>query len=228
MVSAFAATLILASLLAPYPVRSTASVDLVLVLAIDVSGSVDPGEFVLQRQGIASAFLDPSVVEAIQSGRHRRIAVAAVQWAGLGEQSIAVPWTVIDGHSSAQQFAGRLSSMKRRYNQGFTHIAGVIQFSRALVERAPFAAGRHVVDISGDGINTVGNSPHGTRDAAVRAGLTINGLAITNENAGLAEYYRLSVIGGPDAFVIPARNYADYPPAILRKLLREIRVRRLM
>lgn len=203
-------------------VRSTNSVDLLLVLALDSSASVDDTEFALQSEGIAYAFRHPTIINAILRGRHRRIAVTVIQWAGVQEQSIYVPWTVIADPRSAAALSDKLSGMARSFRGGGTYIAGAIQLANTLTGTAPFAAARRVVDISGDGINTVGNSPHGARDAAIRAGITINGLAIINENIGLADYYRLTVIGGPGAFVVPANDYNDYARAILEKLLREI------
>ena len=223
-----AATFLIASLSLPGTGRSTTTVDLVLVLALDASHSVDDREFELQRDGLANAFRHPSVVDAIQRGRHRRIGVAVMQWAGEAEQALSVPWTAIASPSQADAFAARIAQLRRRFFDGSTHIAGAIQVANHLTQTAPFAAARRVVDISGDGINTVGNSPQGTRDAALRTGLTINGLAITNETYDLAEYYRISVIGGPNAFVIQADNYDDYARAILEKLLREITPRLVM
>lgn len=224
----WAATLAVVLLAAPGLVRSTDSVDLVLVLALDTSHSVDAHEFRLQRDGLASAFRHPTVTDAILSGRYQRIAVPVTQWAGEGEQAVSVPWVVIDNHARAHAFADRIASLERRYFNGSTYIAGAIMHANELSLAAPFAAPRRVVDISGDGMNTVGNSPHGARDAAQRTGLTINGLAITNEMRGLAEYYRLTVIAGPDAFVIAANDYDDYARAILEKLRREIAPRRIM
>lgn len=222
------AATILTVILSANTVRSTDAVDLVLVLALDTSHSVDDGEFSLQRDGIASAFRHPAVLDAIRRGRHRRIGVAVMQWAGEGQQIVSVPWTVIGTAISAATFADEIAQLRRRFFGGRTHIAGAIQAANALTQSAPFAATRRVVDVSGDGINTVGNSPHGARDAALLTGLTINGLAITNEAYDLAEYYRLSVIGGPDAFVIQADDYDDYARAILEKLLREINPRVFM
>ena len=219
---ALASVLIL--LLTPQNVRSTNRVDLVLVLALDVSGSVNNREFALQKIGLARAFRHPTVIDAITQGRNKRIAVAVVQWAGVREQVVSVPWTVIGEPSSAAMFADRLYNMRRHYAYplGVTHIAGVIRFATKVALSAPYDTGRRVVDISGDGKNNVKNSPHAARDRAVRAGMTINGLAIINETRDLTEYYQASVIGGPGAFVITANDYEDYERSILRKLLREI------
>lgn len=208
--------------------RSTTPVDLMLVLALDVSHSVDEREYDLQRKGLAWAFRHPAVLKKILSGRYGRIAVTAVQWAEMHEQSISVPWTIVNSASSAALFADRLSDMPRRFAGGQTYIAGAIQFANQLTQSAPFAASRRVVDVSGDGINTMGNSPQGARDHAVRSGMTINGLAIVNETTNLAHYYRISVIGGPGAFVMVANDYDDYARAILAKLLREIEAPRIM
>ena len=203
-------------------VRSTMNVDLVLVLALDVSASVDRREFDLQKNGLAEAFRHRSVLEAIQRGQNKRIAVTAVQWSGYQDQFVSIPWQVVGDASSAATFAERLSNMPRRHPDGFTHIAGAIQFSMRLVRSAPFTAGRQVIDVSGDGSNNVHPPPQAARDAAVGTGITVNGLAIVGEAVGLDEYYRANVIGGPGAFVIRALNYDDYDEAILLKLLREI------
>lgn len=211
-------------LITPQSVRSTDKVDLVLVLALDVSGSVNDREFELQKNGLAHAFRHPSIIEAISQGHSKRIAVVAVQWAGFREQVVAVPWTVIASPAGATLFAARLSAMRRSfaYPLGVTHIAGVIQFGTRIALTAPYAADRHVVDISGDGKQNVGNTPQTARDQAVGAGMTINGLAIINETPDLTGYYRANVIGGPDAFVIKANDYDAYAQSILRKLIREI------
>ena len=202
--------------------RSSTTVDLVLVLALDVSGSVDNREFELQRGGLAAAFKDQRIVEAISRGLRKRIAVAAVQWAGLGKQAVVVPWTIVDGTESAVYFSQSVANMRRSYQNSETHISGVINFGTDLVTAAPIVADRRVIDISGDGMDNVGYSPHRARDRALRAGITINGLAILNETPRLDDYYHYNVIGGPNSFVIKANAYEDYAAAILRKLIREI------
>ena len=121
----------------PQAVRSTTNVDLVLILALDVSNSVDEREFDLQRTGLVRAFRDATIVEAIGHGRYKRIAVAAVQWAGLDEQSVSVPWAIIGSADEARDFAARLAVMPRRFRKGVTHISGMIEFGTrmALVRR---------------------------------------------------------------------------------------------
>jgi len=203
-------------------VRSTLNVDLSLVLALDVSASVDDSEFDLQKYGLATAIAHPSVIEAIGFGRNKRIAVTVVQWAGYQKQFVMVPWHIVEGISSATTFAQRISEMTRVTSNGFTHIAGAIQYSVRISRTAEFTADRKVIDISGDGTNNVLPRPQTERDRAVRAGFTVNGLTIINEAAKLDDYYRRHVIGGPGAFVITARSYDDYAKAMIRKLVREI------
>lgn len=206
-------------------VRSTAPVDLVLILALDVSASVDNREFELQRQGLAQAFRHPEVIKAIASGPTGKIAIAVVQWSGRNQQSVVLPWTIVQGHDSSAQVSTTLMNMPRRYHGGQTDIAGMIAFTTAHALAAPVDAPRRVVDISGDGLDNVAYSTHEERDRAVLAGITLNALAIRNEIPDLDHYYRSFVIGGPHAFVMTARDYEDFSTAILRKLIREITLR---
>jgi Protein of unknown function (DUF1194) len=211
--------------LLPNAVRSTATADLVLVLALDVSASVDAREFELQRRGLSNAFRDPRVLEAIAGGATKRIAITAVQWSGKQQQSIVVPWTIVKGRHSAARVSAALMKMPRRYFGGQTDISGMIEFTAAHALSAPIAAPRRVIDISGDGLDNVSYSTHEERDSAVLAGVTINALAIRNEVPDLDVYYRSYVIGGPEAFVITAKDYQAFSDAILRKLIREIKLR---
>lgn len=216
---------VLVSLLSAQSVRSTSPVDLILVLALDVSSSVDKDEFDLQKLGLAAAFRHPLVAKAIARGRAKRIVVATVQWAGYRQQKIMLPWTVIDNGDEAASYADKLAAMPRAFPGGATHLSGIVDFGATLAMSTPFSAMRRVVDISGDGTDNISGPPHRARDDAVRAGVTINGLAIANEAPELTRYYRDAVIGGPGAFVLTARTYDDYPDAILRKLVREIETR---
>ncbi len=202
--------------------RTSTAVDLVLVLALDVSGSVDAREFDLQRRGLAEAIRHPLVLETIRRGARRRIAVAAIQWAGAGHQAVSVGWQVVGDVEAAQRFSRRLLRTPRAYFNSQTHLSGVIDYCVAIALSAPFTAPRHVIDISGDGMDNVQYEPHRARDRAVLAGVTVNGLAIVNDTPWLDSYYRTNVIGGYGAFVIKAKDYNDYADAILRKLLREI------
>jgi Protein of unknown function (DUF1194) len=209
----------------PQSAHSQGNVDLVLVLALDVSSSVDGHEFDTQRAGLVRAFRHASVMNAIRRGRHKRIAVIAVQWAGYEQQQIMVPWTVIEHEPEALNFSRKLAEMPRAYPDGATHLSGIIHYSAKLALKAPYLALRRVIDISGDGVDNITGPPHDARDTAIQNGITINGLAIANETPDLVEYYRANVIGGRSAFVLAARDYKTYPRAILRKLVREIETR---
>ncbi len=198
------------------------NVDLALVLALDVSASVDEREFDLQKYGVATAITHPSVIEAIGFGRNKRIAITVVQWAGYQKQFIMVPWHIVEGPASATTFALKVGDMTRVMTNGFTHIAGAIRYSVRVAQTTEFTADRKVIDISGDGTNNVLPRPQAERDSAIRAGFTINGLTIVNEAANLDDYYRKNVIGGPGSFVITAQSYDDYAKAMTLKLVREI------
>ena len=208
--------------LGPRSGLSNQRVDLLLVVAIDVSGSVDRREFRLQRDGLATAFRHRAVVDAIRSGGAHGIAVTVVQWSGRDQQHVSVPWTVVRGAEDAVRLADRVNKIERRFYKGITHISGMINLGVQLTYAAPFAAARRVIDVSGDGIDNVDYTPHRARDTAVALGVTVNGLAILNEIPDLGVYYRATVVGGPGAFVINASDYDAYPAAILRKLIREI------
>ncbi len=197
-------------------------VDLVLVLALDVSSSVDVDEFALQRDGLARAIAAPQVLRVIQQGANGRIAVSVVQWSGFTEQLIKISWMILGSQDDVARFAAQVSAMTRRYDDGATDIGGALLFTRNHVLAAPFASSRRVVDIVGDGTSNVNLSPALERDESVAAGVIVNGLAITNNMQTLAEYYRKNVIGGPGSFVETATSYSDFERAIKRKLLREI------
>jgi hypothetical protein len=195
-------------------------VELQLVLAIDASGSVDAREFDLQLGSIASAFRDPAVVRAIEAARGG-IAVTLMQWSDPGHQMVAVPWMLVGDADTAAQFAARVLAAGRLIH-GETAIAPALLFAQGLIEESALAARRRAVDVSGDGATNWGVDPDAARDRLVADGITINGLAIINEQPELERYYRDHVIGGPAAFVITAADYEDYARAIRLKLLREI------
>jgi len=226
--------LMLVALLAVAPAaRAADPVDLLLVLASDVSRSVDQAKFQLQREGYAAAISDKRVLEAITAGRNRRIAVAFVEWSGLTAQRVVVDWTLIDGPDAARKFADQLIELPRSFAER-TSISGGIDFSVALLERAPFSSPRRTIDVSGDGTNNSGRDVTLSRDEAVAKGITINGLVIlsdrpmtwnpehTNPPGGLAHYYRTNVIGGPAAFVMEAEDFNSFGQAIVKKLIAEI------
>jgi len=211
------------------PVRAAEAVDLELVLAVDVSGSVDPVEARLQRKGYADAFRDPRVIRAIAGGALGRIAVVYVEWAGVDFQGVAIDWTVIADAASAGAFADRIAQLAPR-TWRWTSLSGAIDFSVPLFARNAYEAERKVIDISGDGRNNSGRPAAEARDDAVAQGIVINGLPIMNdrENFGsppdpnLDVWYEANVIGGPGSFLVVAENFGTFSEAIVRKLLLEI------
>lgn len=210
-----------------------AEADLLLVLAADVSRSVEADEFALQRQGYAEAFRDPRVIRAIRSGVLGRIAACFVEWSGEYMQSVTVPWGMIGDDESAANFAAAIDRARRPFADR-TSIGEAIDFAHRQLARSPFRSQRHVIDVSGDGTNTNGKAPDEARDAAVNRGVTINGIVIlspdpmpwnawhTHPPGGLDEYYRRNVAGGPGAFVMVAENFETFAQAIVNKLIREI------
>jgi hypothetical protein len=215
------------------PARAAEPVDLLLVLAADVSRSVDARKFQLQREGYAAAFSDPRVLNAIRSGPHSRIAVSFVEWSGYSSQRVLIDWMVIDGPQTAQQFGDRLLEAPRAFADR-TSISAGIEFAMGQLAKAPFEAKRRTIDVSGDGTNNSGRDVREARDAALALGVTINGLVIlsdtplpwnpehTNPPGGLAKYYRDNVVGGPGSFVIEAQDFNSFGQAIVSKLIAEI------
>jgi Protein of unknown function (DUF1194) len=216
--------------------RAAEPVDLLLVLAADVSRSVDQQKFELQRKGYAAAISNPQVLDAIRSGVNGRIAVVFVEWSGYGNQNVVIDWTMIDGPKAAAQFGDRLLELPRSFADR-TSISGGIDFSTGQFARAPFASRRHTIDVSGDGTNNAGRDVTQARDEALAQGITINGLVIlsdqplpwnpqhTNPPGGLANYYRNNVVGGPGSFVMQATDFNSFGQAIINKMIAEIAMR---
>ncbi len=208
-------------------------VDLLLVLASDVSRSVDTAKFKLQRDGYMAALSDPRVIEVIRSGPHGRIAICFVEWSGGEEQRVVIDWTLIDGTKAAQNLVSQLGEAPRSF-ANFTSISAGIDFSMAQLRRAPYESVRQTIDVSGDGTNNSGRSVIAARDDAVAQGVTINGLVILSEQpleydpyhthpvGGLDTYYRENVVGGPNSFVIVAETFNAFGKAMLNKLIAEI------
>jgi len=220
----------------PRTARAAQAVDVVLVLAADVSRSINDDEFALQRRGYAAAITDPRVIDAIGSGPHGAIAISLVEWAGASEQKTVVDFMVIHDAADARKFAAALMDAPRSF-VGRTAIGSAIDFSMGLLGESGFEAGRHVIDISGDGTSNQGRPVTDARDAALGAGVTINGLSIFNKTAaeqggylalhtnppgGLANYYHENVIGGPGSFVLPIDDFNSFGEAMIRKLITEI------
>lgn len=219
------------ALLAGLPGMAQAlDVDLELVLAVDVSGSIEMDEAELQREGFVQAFRNEAVIRAVTSGEHKRIAVTYIEWAGTSHQRLGIDWRIIDGPQAARDFAGELSGLPF-VSALWTSISGAIDFAMERLGASPHRSKRRVIDISGDGANNHGEAVLAARDRAVRQGVTINGLPIVNgrpspygmpQLPNLDWYFEDCVIGGPGAFIIVADGFADFGRAIKRKLIREI------
>jgi hypothetical protein len=210
------------------PARAETAVDLELVLAVDVSRSMDIDELRLQRDGYVAAFRHPDVLAAIRSGPLGRIAVSYVEWAGPQSQTMVVPWTLVDGEDSAARIADRLSSVAYGRFTG-TSISGGLLFAAAALANNGFAGSRRVIDVSGDGPNNRGLPVRPIRTGITGSGVTINGLPLmlkvpvtpySIENLDI--YYEDCVIGGPGAFVIAVQDKSQLALAIRRKLILEI------
>ena len=210
-------------------------VDVLLVLAADVSRSIDAQKFDLQRKGYAAALVDPRVMEAIASNPDKRIAVAFVEWAGATSQRLVVDWTPIAGEADARAFAARVLAAPRSFYDR-TAIGSALDFSASQFAHAPFSASRRVIDVSGDGTSNSGSDVTGARDAALALGVTtINGLVIlssddapqylyehTHPPGGLAAYYRAHVTGGVGSFVATAKDFESFDRSLIGKIVEEI------
>ena len=197
-------------------------VDVVLVLAVDSSASVDFNEFNLQLQGLALAFRDPELAQAILDGPNASIAVSMIEWSSSDQQRLSIPWTRIGSEAEAQAFADRIDAAPRLINTGATSISSAILFGSELLKSAPYVATRQVIDLSGDGYNNQGPALSVAREHVLEQGITINALGIENQVLGLTDYFRDALIGGFGAFAIKALDYEDYTGQIRRKLLREL------
>jgi hypothetical protein len=217
----FIATLV-AALVLLTPVKAQTTTDLLLVLAVDTSGSVNQTRFELQRRGYADAFRNPHVLSAIRGGSTGSIAVMMVQWTGPAMQEQAVPWTLIKDQASADAFADAIEAAPRQLFGGGTSISGAIDHGLLRLASAPYRGLKRVIDISGDGSNNRGRNVREARDEAVAAGVVINGLPIVSLEYNLDKYYFENVIGGPGSFIVPASSYESFAQAVLRKLILEI------
>jgi hypothetical protein len=217
-----------------FPLAARADdVDLLLVLAADVSRSIDAAKFQLQRDGYAAAVANSRVLDTIRAGRNGRIGLTFIEWSGIGAQRVVIDWVAVGDAASAKDFGDRLLESPRSFADR-TSISGAIEFAMAALTRAPFHAPRQIIDISGDGTNNSGRDVAELRDQAMAKGITINGLAILSENplpwnpehtnppGGLDQYYRDNVIGGPGAFVMVAKNFDSFGEAIISKMIAEV------
>ena len=214
----------------------TIAVDAAVVLAADVSRSIDDDEFALERRGYAEALVNQKFLDAVSTGPHGAIALAYVEWASDHEQKLVVDWAVIRNAADARAFSAGLVEAPRSF-VGRTAIGSALDFSFALFAEAKVSTQRRVIDVSGDGTSNQGPPVTASRDAAVVGGAVINGLAIRNRRAealggylalhtnppgGLAQYYRNNVIGGTGAFVAPIEGFDGFGEALLHKLVSEI------
>lgn len=197
-------------------------VDLALCLAVDASSSVDFDEFGLMLGGYAAAFRDEAVIAGLLGGPRGAVAAAMLLWSGAGRQAVAVPWTRLDAEAAARGFAEQLDGAPRLVPPGATALGEGMAAGLALLAACPAEATRMVMDVSGDGRHNQGRPPGPVRDIGVAAGVTINALAVLNEEPDLLDHYRAEVIGGPGAFAMHTPDYDAFAEAIREKLLREI------
>src|SRR6266404_1228225 len=209
--------------------RAQSPVDLQLVLAVDVSRSIDEVEAELQRRGYIEAMTNDRVIDAILSGEHKRIALCYTEWAGTHYQTIVIDWMVIDSAGSARRFSDKLAESPRT-SQSWTAVGAALAHAAQRFEESGFVSRRRVIDISGDGRTNDGPPAELVRDRLVAQGIVINGLPVMmgRDNFGrpadlaLDKYYEENVIGGPGSFMIVARSFDDFGRAVRSKLIREI------
>jgi Protein of unknown function (DUF1194) len=203
-------------------------VDTELVIAVDVSNSMDPEEQALQREGYITGLTSPEFISALRQGSHGRVAITYFEWAGMYDQKIVVPWRMIDGAASAEAFATEIARAPYR-RAPRTSIYGALQFAKPLFDASGYGGLRRVIDVSGDGVNNMGPSVTLARDEVLEAGITINGLPILlkrsygfSADAKLDIYYEDCVIGGPASFMIAIHERQDFKEATRHKLVLEI------
>ena len=192
--------------------------DLALILAVDVSGSVDEADYATQRDGLARALSDSVVREALVAAQAR---VTIVQWTGASRQRVTVPWMAIDNHEAALDLAARAAADPRVWEQYSTAIGELMALSLKLFEEVPECR-RRVIDISGDGVSNEGREPTEFRGALTAAGIVVNAVVIETEGRDLRDYFWENVIHGEGAFVVMARGFEDYAERIKQKLIREV------
>ncbi len=199
-------------------------VDLALCLAVDVSASVDFDEFGLMLGGYAAAFRNPDILAACTAGPRGAVALAVLFWSGAGQRpEVALPWTRLDSPAAAEALAAALEDAPRLPPPGATAIGEGMAAALALLATCPAEASRLVIDVSGDGRHNQGRPPGPVRDIGVAAGVTLNALAVLNEEPDLLAHYQAEVIGGPGSFAMACADYADFAEAIRLKLVREMR-----
>lgn len=211
------------------PVLAATPVDLQLVLAVDVSRSIDEVEAELQRRGYIESLTNERVLDAILGGEHKRIALCYTEWAGQHFQVVVIDWTMIDSPQAARRFAERLAESPRT-SQSWTAVGAALAHAGLRFDKSGYTSKRQVIDVSGDGRTNDGPPAEQVRDALVAKGIVINGLPVMMNRSNfnrppdleLDKYYEENVIGGPGSFMIAARDFNDFGRAVRTKLVREI------
>lgn len=210
-------------LIASQPARAETTVAIELLLALDSSASMDASEFALQLEGLALAFRDPEVLQAVKNLQPLGVAVAVSQWGGPGDHRLVVPFTHVETERDSKAFGFRISLGSRTYTAASTSIATAISEGVTLIDTNSFDGQRKIIDISGDGPDNSGLDLEVARQMATSSRVVINGLAIEQEQPELTAYYQDKVIIGVDSFVVTAQGFSDFARAIKEKLLRELR-----
>lgn len=192
-----------------------------LILAVDVSGSIDDREFVLQMEGTAAAFEHPSMINAV-GAQEGGIQVILTQWSGRTRQRIVTDWHLIEDAPSMAAFANAIRRGGRYWRNYSTAIGEALEHAKRVGETVPERCKRRIVDVSGDGISNEGREPRGMAQELAALGYSVNGLVIRGDSPDPVDYYRKHVLAGPRSFLEIAEGFEDYPRAILKKLLREI------
>lgn len=224
--SRWALALIVAAAVLAAPAAAKAQCRLALLLALDVSTSVDAAEDRLQRGGLARALTAPGVVQAILAAPEQPVALSVYEWAGRWQQRTIVPWTLLTDAAAVDAVAARVAGSRRTFREHPTALGYALGHAASLFARAP-ACDRRTLDVSGDGRNNEGFGPPLAFRNFPLDGVTVNGLAITNEESTLDEYYRAELMRGPGAFVIEARDFHDFERAMREKLIRELGLLRI-
>lgn len=218
-----AALLLFLGLAGPSVAADPAPVDLELAFVVDASGSIDEDETKLQRQGYLDALRNERVLEAITGGLHNAIAVAYIEFAADGCERLSVPWTRIHDKASAEAFGKQILAQPLMFCFGGNAVGDALAYAATSIEKNKFKGIRRVIDISGDGPNTLGSPVEYVRDLIVATGTTINGLVIERPTMpNLDAYFRGNVTGGPGSFVIKAESRKTFAQAILKKMILEI------
>ena len=209
--------------------KKTIDVDVELVLAVDISYSMDPDEQALQREGYIQALTSVEFMRALREGGHAKIAVTYFEWAGSDNQRVIVPWRIIDGPETADAFAAEIARAPYR-RASRTSVSGAILYGMELLDRSPHRGVRRVIDVSGDGTNNMGMIVTQARDMAIEKGITINGLPVmvkrpnfsTLDINDLDIYFEDCVVGGPASFVIPIKEREQFKSSTRTKLILEV------